>query len=134
MLNRLFNSVNLMERTLDASWLRNDVITNNIANADTPGFKTSTVEFESILKSALEEPSFEAKKTRDKHIDFRTSVSDVRPTVVTDTSTTMKMDGNNVDIDRENTELLKNAIYYQTLLTKVSKELGRLKMAITESR
>ncbi len=134
MFDRLYSSVNLMERTLDASWLRNEVIANNLANADTAGFKASTVEFESLLKSAMEEPSFEAKKTREKHRDFNVSVDGVQSQVVQDTSTTMKMDGNNVDSDKENVELLKNAIYYNTLLTKVSKELGRLKLAITESR
>jgi len=50
---KLFNDIQLLEKGIDASWLRNQVISNNIANVDTPGFKSSKVEFESVFKAAL---------------------------------------------------------------------------------
>ena len=70
MINRIFDSTKYLEKGLDAAWTRNQVIANNIANADTPGFKSSKVEFESIFQSALENGGFTAKQTRDKHINF----------------------------------------------------------------
>ncbi len=52
MWNDLFSSVNLLEKGLGATWLRNEVISNNIANVDTPGFKASEVEFETLMADA----------------------------------------------------------------------------------
>ena len=43
-----FNYVNVLDKALDASWTRNSVIANNIANVDTPGFKRQDVKFEEI--------------------------------------------------------------------------------------
>ena len=48
--------------------------------------------------------------------------------------TTMRLDGNNVDIDAENAELAKNEIYYNTLVEKINSEFSRLKMAINEGK
>lgn len=132
MINDLFNNVNMLQKGLDASWLRNQVITNNIANVDTPGFKASSVEFESRFKQALaaQDGGFAAKTTRKEHYDFTGEPSGVTPAVVQDTSTSYRMDGNNVDIDYENVELAKNTIYYNELVQQVSSEFDRLNTAI----
>ena len=53
MLERMFSSVNTLQKALNASWLRNEVIGNNIANVDTPGFKASHVRFEELVSEAL---------------------------------------------------------------------------------
>jgi len=132
--DKLFSSTSYLEKGLDASWLRDQVISNNIANVSTPGFKSSRVEFESIFKSALENDGFQAKKTRDTHMDFTPDVDSVTPEIIQNTSTTMRMDGNNVDVDYENAELAKNAIYYNTLIEKMNSEFSRLRMAITEGK
>jgi flagellar basal-body rod protein FlgB len=92
------------------------------------------VEFESVFKSALENEGFSAKRTRDKHMSFSDDIDSVTPSIVENTSTTMRMDGNNVDIDYENTELAKNTIYYNTLIEKMNSEFSRLKMAINEGK
>ena len=130
----MFNNIDIMSKGLDASWLRNQVITNNIANVDTPGFKSARVAFESVFKSALEQGSFTAKKTRAGHIDFSSSLEDTSSMVIQNTGTTMRLDGNNVDIDYENAELAKNTIYYNTLVQQISSELRRLSMAINEGK
>jgi flagellar basal-body rod protein FlgB len=128
MIDKVFNNVGVLQKGLDASWLKNEVITNNIANVDTPGFKSSSVSFESAFKSALSGQSFAAKKTREKHIDFKSQ--SLEATVTTNTGTSNGLDGNNVDIDYENAELAKNTIYYNTLIEQVSSEFRKLSSAI----
>ena len=134
MFNSIFDNMSYIEKGLDAAWTRNQVISNNIANVDTPNFKSSKVEFESIFKSALEQDAFTAKRTCEGHINFSSQIDDVSPVIVQNSSTTMRSDGNNVDIDYENSELAKNAIYYETLIEKISSEFARLKMAINEGK
>ncbi len=128
----MFKSTQALEKGLQSSYLRNEVIANNIANVETPGFKSSRVEFESVFKEALEkESSFVAKRTRGKHISFGVSdLENLSPRVVEDSSTSIRMDGNNVDIDFENVELAKNTVLYNTLVKKISTEYSKIKSAI----
>jgi flagellar basal-body rod protein FlgB len=117
MFNDLFDNVNLIQKGLDASWLRNKVTANNIANVNTPGFKASKVEFETEMKKAMEagQPG---------------AVSGVMPEVVDDGSTAYNANGNNVDIDKENVNMAKNTIFYNELVEQVSSEFSRLNTAI----
>jgi len=128
----MFKSTQALEKGLQSSYLRNEVISNNIANAETPGFKASKVEFESVFKEALEkESSFVAKRTRSKHISFgMTDLENLSPRIIENNSSSMRMDGNNVDIDFENVELAKNTVLYNTLVQKISSEFDKLKSAI----
>ena len=48
-----YNYINVLEKTADASWLRHSVISNNIANADTPTYKRKDVNFQSYLEEQL---------------------------------------------------------------------------------
>jgi flagellar basal-body rod protein FlgB len=125
----------VLEKALDASWLRNEVIAHNIANADTPGYKKYRVEFEEELKSALEASTLKGKRTRPKHLDIgASSIDQVRPQVVRTDGTQMREDGNNVDMDEEMTSLAKNAIMYNALVQKISGEFRKLKTVINEGR
>jgi flagellar basal-body rod protein FlgB len=128
MIDKLFNNVNMLEKGLDASWLRNQAITNNISNVDTPNFKSSSVSFEQAFKTALKSESFTAKKTQEGHIDFASQ--SLNATVKTNADTSEGLDGNNVDIDYENAELAKNSILYNTLIEQVSSEFRKLSAAI----
>lgn len=127
MLN-LFSHSDILNKALDASWLRNQVISNNISNIDTPNFKSSRVEFESELKKAMDSKNINMKKTRDKHLGAAAPI--FQPQVLKNNNTTVRMDGNNVDIEGEELNMVKNAIYYNTLVQKISKEYGRIRVAI----
>ncbi|MGI6707447.1 MAG: flagellar basal body rod protein FlgB [Clostridia bacterium] len=116
----------ILEKSLDAVWLRNQVISNNIANVDTPGFKSSKVEFENILRSAMENGELSS--------DGTAGMDGLEPVVVENRWTTMRMDGNNVDIDSEMVDLARNSIRYDALVQKISKEFGRIRMAIREGK
>lgn len=135
MIKDIFASTKYIEKGLDASWLRNQVISNNIANAETPGFKSSRVEFEDVFSAALEgDGAFANKMTREGHRSFTNDPEGVQASVVKNENTAMTMDGNNVDIDYENVELAKNTLYYNTLVEKLNTELSMLRLAITEGR
>ena len=135
MWDSLFKPVDLLQRGLSAAWTRNAVIRNNIANVETPGFKASDVEFETLLAGAIEGSRFKGTKTHPRHIDIGTSdLSSVHPLVVERDYTSMRMDENNVDIEDENVKLAQNSLYYNTLMEKMNSELRRLRMAINEGR
>ena len=118
MLDRLLNQVNILEKGLDASALKSDCIAGNIANVDTVGYKAKSVDFESVFRDSLDTGSFSAAQA----------------TITENRHTSIRMDGNNVDIDAEMAELAKNSVLYEALTYSVSKELGRIKLVINEGR
>lgn len=133
----IFKGVDSLQKGLSASWTRNSVISNNIANVDTPGFKTSSVEFESLYKQSIEDQAdgFELKKTQSDHMDIGdTDAENVGAVVVQNSDTTDRMDGNNVDIDQQMTDMAKNIIYYNALTRKISGEFEQLGYAIREGK
>jgi flagellar basal-body rod protein FlgB len=134
--NDLFESVDMLQKGLQASWIRNSVIRNNIANVETPGFKSSEVVFESLVAEALGDSGFEGRKTRDRHIEIgrATDVSSISPRITQVFDTSMRMDENNVDIEAENANLAQNSIQYNTLMLKLNSELSRIRLAVTEGR
>jgi flagellar basal-body rod protein FlgB len=113
------NNSTLMEKSLDALWLRQKVISNNIANVDTPDFKSSEVVFDELLdKSML--VSQGSKKAE---------IPDAK--IVQDTKTSAGEDGNNVDIDKENIELYRVQIQYEYMVRKLTAEYSNIKIALT---
>ncbi len=132
MFSNMYSGTKYLEKAIDASVLRGQVIAHNIANAETPGFKSSSVEFETIFEQALrsEASGLHTKMTREKHRDFDTSLDRVNPVVVRNSQTNMRMDGNNVDIDYQNAQLAKNQLYYNTLIEKLNSEFTKLATAI----
>jgi flagellar basal-body rod protein FlgB len=134
MIDSLFQNSDYLSKALDASWTRNKVTTNNISNVDTPNFKASTVNFENVLKDAMDNNSISMTTTDDRHISSNNTLDTIEPTVTQNTDTQVRMDGNNVDMESEQASLAKNTIYYETLLTKINDEYSRLKYAIGEGK
>ena len=135
MWNNLYSAINLLEKGLQTAWTRSAVIRNNIANAETPGFKSSDVAFENIFANSLSRAdSFQPKLTRDKHVDFSWRPEDIEPRIVQNDDTSMLFNENNVDIEAENVKLAQNSLFYNTLLTKLNGELTRIKLAVREGK
>ena len=137
MWDKMFKPVDLLQQGLSASWTRNAVIRNNIANVETPGFKASEVEFETLMARAMTGGGFRGTKTHPMHIDIGpgyADVSSVSPRMYQLDDLSMRMDGNNVDIESENVKLAQNSLYFNTLMEKMNSELRRLRMAISEGR
>lgn len=122
----------ILEKALGASSLRNKVISNNIANVNTPGFKKSEVAFESLLRQALGDngSSLPLVKTNEKHLPLTVSRQDVEPVVSLIGNTSMRTDGNNVDVDMEMAELAKNTLYYNAVAQQIGKYYSGIKSVI----
>ena len=112
-----YNYINVLEKAADASWTRNSLISNNIANVDTPGYKRKDIHFEDYLLNAVSDGESLDDDIADVDLDTLTA------TTYTDYGTvSYRLDGNNVDIDTENVELAKNQIKYYTMLDSISQE------------
>lgn len=128
--------VDLLQRSMDTSMLRQNVIANNLANANTPNFKRSVVNFESRLAYALEsenrQPRFQEALTNERHIPFheRLDYRDVRPRRVLDFQTTAKNNGNNVDVEVESMNLLNNQLSYQMMTRSVADSFARINLVL----
>jgi flagellar basal-body rod protein FlgB len=122
--------LNVLQKSLEASSMRQQVLSNNVANIDTPGFKRSDVDFQAVLGAALGEKSgaLAMKLTSSKHIP---GLADGGGSgVVMDQATSLRNDGNNVDVDREMTNVAENGLYYNSLTQAISSQLGLLRMVI----
>lgn len=120
-------SVELLEKKLDAVWMRQQVIAGNIANAATPGYKSKTLEFESLLDQRLSQTG-----TSDDAI--QQALKDVQPVVVRQEGTAAREDGNNVDEDKESVEMARALIEYSYLCNSLSSQINRMKYVVTEGR
>lgn len=115
--NRLNTNIDILEKALDASWLRNEVIADNIANADTPNYKRKDVEFKNILNDVISSNEKDIKK--------------IQPRIITKNDhLQIRIDENNVDIDVEMVEMAKNSIRYNTLISQVSHEFKRINIVL----
>jgi flagellar basal-body rod protein FlgB len=123
--NLLFPRNNL-ERALDASWLRNEVISQNIANVDTPGYKRKVVKFEEFLDSEMKSGKISQGTSK---------LSDDGIIVTEDpTDSAYRSDGNNVDIENEMALMAANSIRYNTLIQKMNGDFQKLKSVIRGGR
>ncbi len=124
-MNRLFgNSINIAQKSLDYLWKKQSVITDNIANQDTPGYKSRYVTFEDELRSNL------AKASQTDARDYGKAVENTDFRINTTENESARMDGNNVNPDAEYVELARTTIQYQYAIRAVSDEFARLRSAI----
>jgi len=136
MLEKLTDHLKLREKALDATMVRNEVIAQNIANVDTPGYKRKTVTFEEYLGNALDKDGFRGHTTDRRHIQIGGGNPENTPikvrTEYKDLST--RLDGNNVDIENEMASLVKNNIRYNAIVQSVDNGYKTLKSVISEGR
>ncbi len=127
--SNVFDYVNVMDKASDAAWTRNEIIANNIANVDTPGYKRQDLNFEDELERALGHNRYKTMdekvaNLKNKHLEAR---------VVNDYSGfSYRTDKNNVDIDTENVMLAANQLKYQGLMSGLKHEFSTLTM-VTKS-
>lgn len=125
-------TMDMLEAGLRTSTVRREVIANNIANVDVPGFKRSGVSFEMNLKRALdsekaarEEPALHTNQpghvARREPLDYQK----VGPAVHTDYLSSMRNDGNNVDIEQEVMNLVKNQMQYTMMIDRIGSTFGK---------
>ncbi|SKC74473.1 flagellar basal body rod protein FlgB [Maledivibacter halophilus] len=129
MVNRLNSNIEIYQKSLNASWLKHDAISNNLANQNTPGYKRQDVKFESILKDYIDENHIKLKTTRNKHFS-NNNLNSLQPEITRELGTSFRKDKNNVNIDVEMAELSKNYIKFNALTRQLSGYLSRIKMSI----
>ena len=126
-----FGYVNVLSSAADAAWTRNEVLNNNIANVDTPGFKRQDMVFETLLQNEIGRQG-KTSSTLDKkvaNVDYKK----LKPYVYTDHSQlSTRLDGNNVDIDVEEAELASNQLMYDGIIEGLNSEFERMKAVLSE--
>lgn len=121
---QVYNSI---KKDLNAASLRGRVISNNIANINTKDYKR----FDVVFKEALNEETQDTqmKRTNEKHIQEGYDSDGIK--VVEDTTTSMRYDGNNVDIESEKTNQAANTILYNTLISQLNSRISNTRYVIT---
>ncbi len=128
-----FNYINVLNKAADASWTRNQVIANNIANNDTPNYKRKDINFETYLKDELMKDRYEGGDL-DKRV-ANINLGKLGATIYTDQEElSFRYDGNNVNIDTENANLAENQIRYYTLLDSMTQEFSRIREVLTTTK
>ena len=125
----VFDYTNILDKAADASWMRENVITNNIANIGTPGYKRQDVDFESVLQKALGKTKYSSldKKVRELNQDL----GKLTTTSYTDAANySYRLDRNNVDENTENAELASESLRYQLLTTAITNNFSRMQTVL----
>ena len=119
-----FDYINVLNRAADAAWQRNEAISNNIANVDTPGYKRQDVAFESVLQQALGNNRYQSMDDKVANVNL----SRLRGRAYVDYANySYRLDGNNVDIENENVMLAENQLKYKGLISSINQEFTNLK-------
>ena len=113
----IFDNTQLaLERAISGAALRQEILANNLANAETPGFKRSDVDFHSALSQAMKIGEPEAIESA--------SFSPQQD------NQTLRADGNGVDIDVESANMAKNGLEYEALISIAKARIGILQSAM----
>ncbi len=135
MVNALFEkrTFGIMKQSLNADMKRHDLIANNIANVNTPGFKRSDIVFSRTLAEALNGQEFQGKKTRAGHVEIgRQEPENVRPSTALFDNTSMRNDDNNVDVDKEMAELAKTQLHFNAMVQGFMGEASKISNVISK--
>ena len=122
MLEGLFLQNDILGSAMQAAIVRNDVISNNIANADVPNYKKKAVRFETYLSEALAD----AQRTG------KLNLSKVKPRLMTEhAGYSYRIDGNNVDIEQEMVDLYQNSVKYDAMVNGVINNYKRINLIMS---
>lgn len=124
-----YNYINVLDKALDASNLRETVIANNLANINTPGYKRREVDFESLLRQELDQIKWNSLDEKINNVQLSHLDAGVHYDMQA-YGYDYRLDGNNVDVDVENTELASEQLRYQMISDSVTQEFSRLQKAM----
>lgn len=125
-------TIGALNTALNLRQMNENLISSNIANADTPNYKAKTMEFEGALRDALNVDHQLAPAAADgRHIAPR-ATDPIEPEIYDDPNGVESLDGNTVDRAAEMSKLAENQILYDSAVEMLKKKLGMLKYGITE--
>lgn len=119
------NSMLLMQKSMDFLWTKQAAISNNIANAETPGYKAKVVTFEENLREKLEQ----ALSSNTPRVSARRVIRESEISVMEAAEST-RMDGNGVNTTEQMVELVRNAYQLQYVMNSISTDLATLRIAV----
>ena len=121
-------TISTLDKALSYSSTKQKVISQNIANVDTPNYKAKDVSFKAAFNEALGE-SLVANRTNARHFVFNKS-NQSSSTIITKNQVSYNESGNSVDIDQEMADLATNQIYYNALTERISGKFSSLQNVI----
>ena len=125
------NSLRMMERSLDFLWAKQAAHLDNVANAETPGYKVKTVTFEEKFLQRLQQARAEAVRLQtNPRVEYRKAIDDAGWSVMEDNEIT-RMDENGVNVTEQSLEAIRTAYQTQYALQAISSDLTTLRAAIT---
>lgn len=119
-----------LQAAVRAAELRQQIIANNIANAETPGFKRSEVLFEDMLQQMNDKSEVSGVRTDPRHIAINTFKEDLQPKIIVDNGPGMNSNGNTVDLDREMSLLAENQMKYNYYVQQFNHESKMMRIGI----
>ena len=128
----------LISNALDYRAARQDMISSNIANADTPFYRPRDIRFEDALANKAADlqkkpgDSLSLAQTDSQHIPLHNEKSDYRPTTFFRDGHMARNDGNSVDLDVETTEMSKNSVMFNALI-QANKKSGAIFKSVIEA-
>lgn len=123
-------AINLLEKGLNYSSAKGKAISQNIANVDTPNYKTKNVNFKEVFSNANSK-SLEAYKTESKHLDFTHSTTSKTFDI---SNLRYRQDRNGVDMDKQQADLAANQIYNSALIERLNGKFNSLQSVIKGGR
>jgi flagellar basal-body rod protein FlgB len=121
------NTFTSLSDALNYSSLKQKVISQNIANVDTPNYKAKDVTFKTIFQNEMN-PDFTTNRTDPRHIDFSSDSN--TPGIVVRQNAEYNNNGNSVDLDQEMSDLASNQIYYDALVEQLNSKFSTLQNVI----
>ncbi len=118
------NTIALAEKAMDMLWVKQEAISNNLANVDTPGYKRKQVSFEEAFRKRLQAAGESKGGT-----SMKDAISGANYTV-TSRDDSARVDENNVNADVENTEMTRTWLHYYYLTYSANADVKRLQSAI----
>jgi flagellar basal-body rod protein FlgB len=117
----------MLEESMNIASARHSLIASNLANIDTPGYKAKDIDFSEELKIALD-------RTVNSDISWASGEfsyeSSYKPVVFESADSTMRQDGNTVDLDKQLGKLAKTTSKYNQATTLYSMKIKLLKQAL----
>lgn len=120
------NSMIMLERAANFQWVKQQMILDNISNAETPNYKAKYVTFEEALRSSIRE----AARAKAPAGSMRTALSTAVPVVHTAWDESARLDENGVNVAEQSMELVRNAYQVQHVYRAINSDLSRLMTAI----
>jgi flagellar basal-body rod protein FlgB len=130
----LFDSAvhNLTEQTVDAAWYKQKVISNNIANIQTPDYKARNVEFSVALDREMSKGRGRNEASRTANGRNERNHNGVAVETTLSSGTRQVLDGNNVDIEAERAKLIDTQYQYAALIDSLNAEYRKIRSAIAK--